>query len=99
MSIWFPGRTKLTVPCTVDVEHTHERLHAHVDLDGVILGPGDEVQVHGAPTHVSFGEHVIRRCTATITRAGWLEATFTRMMGHTELTELYEVGFSDGRAS
>jgi len=42
---------------------------------------------------------VIQRCTATITRASRLEAAFTRLMGHAELTELYEVGFSEGQAS
>ena len=99
MNLWPAARKTFQVPCTVDVEHTNESLHAYVDLDGIEVGPGDEVEVHGAPLHVAFGERVVARCTATVTRAGWLEALWTRIAGHMELTELYEVGFSEGGAS
>jgi hypothetical protein len=37
-----------TLACTVDIENTAERLHAHVMLDGYEPGPGDEVIVHSA---------------------------------------------------
>jgi hypothetical protein len=91
------ARRTVEVPCTVDVEHTFDSLHAYVELDGVEVGPGDEVLVHGAPTEVGFGEHVVRRCRATVVRAGWLERWWTKALARLELTELYEVGFSSWR--
>ncbi len=86
------------VPCTVEIEHTAESLHAHVELDGVEAGPGDQVVVHGAPTGVPFGERKIFHCYATVTRATLLGRLRAKIEGYLELTELYEVGFSDGRA-
>jgi hypothetical protein len=89
---------RLDVPCTVDVEHTNDSLHAHVDLDGIDLGPGDAVVVHDPPVDVPFGGHVVRRCRATVVQAGLLARLVTPIAAYLELTELYEVGFSDGRA-
>ena len=35
-------------PCTIEVSHTFESLHAHVRFNnGAIVHPGDEVIVHG----------------------------------------------------
>ena len=87
------------VPCTVDIENTAERLHAHVSLDGYDPEPGDEVVVHGAPTEVPFGQRVVVRCEATVRPASGLRALAARIGGYLELTELYEVGFSEGRSS
>lgn len=89
----------IRVPCTVEIENTSESLHAHVELDGVDVGPGDEVIVHGAPMHVPFGERATFACEATVLRAGLVERLKARIEGYLELTELYEVGFSEGRAS
>ena len=61
------------------------------------LKPGDEVQVHDAPTSVPYGERLIVQRTATVTRAGRLERLWTKLAGHLELTELYEVSFSERR--
>jgi hypothetical protein len=85
------------VPCTVEIEHTPESLHAHVELQGIDVGPGDEVIVHGAPTHVPFGERGTFDCYATVVRAGPIGRLKARLEGYLELTELYEVGFSEGR--
>ena len=72
----------------------------YVVLDGDIqIQPGDEVRVHDAPTHVAFGERLAVRRTATVVRAGPLDRLLARLEGYLELTELYEVSFSDGRAS
>jgi len=87
----------IRVPCTVEIEHTAESLHAHVELEGVDIGPGDEVTVHGAPTHIPFGERGVFACEATVVRAGPIERLKARIEGYLELTELYEVGFSEGR--
>jgi hypothetical protein len=93
------GKRLFDVPCTVEIENSAETLHAHVELDGVEVGPGDEVIVHGAPTHVQFGEKIVTRCHATVRRAGPLERLKAKIDGYRELTELYEVGFSGGRTS
>jgi hypothetical protein len=99
MIAWPLMRRRIEVPCTVDVEHTNDSLHAYVDLDGVEVGPGDEVIVHDPPTDVPFGARVIKRCRATVTRASLLDRIWTPIAAHLELTELFEVGFSEGRAS
>ncbi len=58
------GRRAISVPCTVEIEHTFASLHAHVELDdGVEIGPGDEVLVQGAPETVPFGESLSVRAT------------------------------------
>lgn len=96
----FGKRTSFEVPCTVEIEQTAESLHAHVVLDGdVEIRPGDEVLVHDAPTEIAFGERLVVRRTATVVRAGLLDRVFARVQGYLELTELYEVSFSNGRVS
>ena len=93
-------RKSFDVPCTIEIEQTSETLHAHVVLDGgVEIQPGDEVTVHNAPTSVAFGERLVVRRTATVVRGGLLGRLRARIEGYLELTELYEVSFSDGRAS
>lgn len=86
------------VPCTVEVSHTFESLHAHVVLDGDIeIYPGDEVIVHGEPIHPAYGEIQTERRTATVTRATSLERLWTRMSGNAQCLELLDVSFSDRR--
>ncbi|KAA2238080.1 hypothetical protein [Salinarimonas soli] len=89
-------RTKIEVPCTVEIANTFDSLHAHVDLDGIEVGPGDEVIVHGAPTECPRGETLVVRRTATVIRANWLDRLKAKAEGYLEITELYEVGF-EGR--
>ena len=91
------GRRTLEVPCTIEVEHTPRSLHAHVDLEGVEVGPGDTVLVHDAPSDVGFGETVVRRSRATVVFAGTLQSLWTRLTAFLELTELYEVSFTPRR--
>ncbi len=91
---------RFDVGCTIEIEQTGESLHAHVSLDGdVDIRPGDEVTIHGAPVRIAFGECVNLRRTATVVRAGTMKRIMTHVAGYLELTELYEVSFSDGRAS
>ena len=91
---------RFDVGCTIEIEQTGESLHAHVSLDGdVEIRPGDEVTIHGAPVRVAFGDSVNLRRTATVVRAGALKRLMTHVAGYLELTELYDVSFSDGRAS
>jgi len=89
-------REKETAPCTVEVSHRFESLHAHVRFNnGAVVHPGDEVLVHGAPVMVSYGELVIEERTATITRASLLERAWTRLTGDLEVMELCEFSFSE----
>ena len=98
--VWTGARKTFDVPCTVEIEQTSETLHAHVVLDGDIqIRAGDEVMVHDAPTGVEFGERLVVRRTATVVRGSPLDRLRARVEGYLELTELYEVSFSDGRAS
>ena len=85
------------VPCTVEIENSPETLHAHVELDGVDIGPGDRVIVTDAPGLAPFGERRYYVREATVVKATWLQRVKAHVEGFLELTELYEVGFSGGR--
>jgi uncharacterized Zn finger protein len=89
-------RRRITTPCTVEISHTFESLHAHVTLDGGIeIRPGDEVLVHGKEVLVPYGETATFRRDATVTRATALERLWTRMTGDLEFMELCEFSFSE----
>jgi hypothetical protein len=91
-------RRTFEAPCSVEIEHSPESLHAHVELDGdVAIEPGDQVLVHDAPTDVPYGQTLVVRRTTTIIRAGLIERIWTRIAGNFELTELYDVSFSERR--
>jgi hypothetical protein len=91
------GRERFEVGCTVEVEHSFDSLHAHVELDGdPPLTPGDRVVVHGEPVDVGFGERLVERRTATVIRAHPVERAWTRLTGGFELMELCEFSFSSG---
>jgi hypothetical protein len=90
------SRQRITTPCTVEISHTFESLHAHVILDGDIrIRPGDEVLVHGSDVQVPYGEVVSFRRDATVTRATLVERLWTRMTGDLEFMELCEFSFSE----
>jgi hypothetical protein len=92
-------RTRFDTPCTVEVEHSFDSLHAHVELAGdVVINPGDKVLVHGRTIRVPYGERIVEQRMATVTRASLPERLWTRMTSNLEITELYEIGFSAGRA-
>lgn len=95
---WTSRRATIDVPCTIDLEQTPDSLHAYVDLDGVAPGPGDEILVHDAPSRLAFGDKTVLERRATLRRAGPLQRLWAHVAGYIELTELYEVSFSDGRA-
>ncbi|MEO1090565.1 MAG: hypothetical protein AAFX81_08030 [Pseudomonadota bacterium] len=94
---WF-RKVRFEVPCTVEVEHTHESLHAHVELRGdPVIGPGDEVIVLGEPIEVPFGERAVLQRRATVVRATRAEELWTRLTGGFEFMELLEFSFTSGR--
>ncbi|WP_377294861.1 hypothetical protein [Rhizobium sp. SG2393] len=89
-------RRRETVDCTVEINNTFEALGAHLRFDnGVIVHPGDEVQVHGAPVQIPYGQCKSFRRKATITRAGALERAFTRATGDFDMMELCEFSFTE----
>ena len=91
----FSRRNEMT-PCTVEVSHTFESLHAHVRFNnGAIVHPGDEVIVHGEPILAPYGEVIIEERVATITRAFWLERLWTKLAGNFEFMEICEFSFSE----
>ena len=93
-------RTRLTVPCTVEISHTFESLHAHVVLpDGIDAAPGDEVIVHGSPILVPYGETASIEREATLIRALWVERLWVRLTGDLEFMELCEFSFSERAAA
>ncbi|MCC5954696.1 MAG: hypothetical protein JJU07_01240 [Natronohydrobacter sp.] len=84
------------VPCTVEVSHRFEALHAHVRFnDGSVIHPGDEVLVQGPPVLAAWGELIVEDRMATITRATALERLWTRLTGDFEFMELCEFSFSE----
>lgn len=90
------SRSREQAPCTVEVSHRFESLHAHVRFDnGAVVHPGDEVLVHGAPIMAPYGEVVTETRVATITRASRLERLWTRLTGDFEFMELCEFSFSE----
>ena len=85
-----------TAPCTVEVSHTFDALHAHVRLDdGSVIHPGDAVTVEGAPVVAGYGEVVREERIAVITRASTVERLWTRLTGDLEVMELCEFSFSE----
>ncbi len=88
------GRRSFDVPCTIEIEHTWESLHAHVELDGVTVEPGDRVRVHGDRISVPYGERLVLRRIATVTKAGVAERLWVRLTGDFEIMHLLDVSFS-----
>lgn len=89
-------RERETAPCTVEISHKFESLHAHVRFNnGAVVYPGDEVQVQGPEIMAPFGEIVREDRTATIVRASKLERLWTRLTGDLEVMELCEFSFSE----
>ncbi|MEO0937415.1 MAG: hypothetical protein AAFY38_04605 [Pseudomonadota bacterium] len=83
-------------PCTVEISHKFESLHAHVRFNnGAVVYPGDEVQVQGPEIMAPFGEIVTEDREAIITRASGLERLWTRLTGDLEVMELCEFSFSE----
>lgn len=83
-------------PCTVEVSHCFESLHAHVRFNnGATVHPGDAVRVQGPEIMAAFGEVVREDRHAVIIRASALERLWTRMTGDFEVMELCEFSFSD----
>jgi hypothetical protein len=94
LTVWLVWRRVRTVPVTIDLERSHDTFYAHVLLpDGVVVNEGDEVRVHKAPKTLNFGEKYVMESTATVSYASWPRRVLQRVLGVSEITSLYEVGF------
>ncbi len=83
-------------PCTVEISHKFESLHAHVRFNnGAVIYPGDEVTVQGPEIMAPFGEIVSEDREAIIVRASKIEQLWTRLTGDLEVMELCEFSFSE----
>ena len=92
----FFTRTKEHTPCTVEISHKFESLHAHVRFNnGAVIHPGDEVQVQGPEIMAPFGEIVTEERDAIILRASTIERLWTKATGDLEVMELCEFSFSE----
>lgn len=90
---------KEIVDCQIQLSNTAEFLYAHVELNGVEVGPGDQVLIHDPLTQIEFGQQMEFTRKATISRAGLLSRLWTYCTARLELTMLYEVSFSTTRFS
>jgi hypothetical protein len=91
-------RHSFEAPCTVEIERSAESLHAHVVIDDdCVIREGDEVLVRDPPTEAPFGQCIVVRRMATITRAGLPERLWMRLAGNFELNELDDVSFTERR--
>jgi len=96
LAAWFFWQRTDRVPCTLDVESSHEHLHAILELEGFFPEPGDRVRLEEAPTdfsNVELDERVRHRSTAVVKRASPLRRAWTKVTGGLEIKELFEVGF------
>jgi hypothetical protein len=84
---------RFDVPCSVQIEQSPEYFFAYATPEGVDIGPGDRVIIHGAPSHIGYGESVTLQCTATVIRAGLFGRFWARVDGMLSLLQLFEVGF------
>jgi hypothetical protein len=92
-------RQRFDAPCTIEIGHTAESLFAHVEIEGDFeMRPGDRVLVLDAPTETPFGYRVTLARRAIVIRAGLVERLWTRLCGQFEITELYDVSFTNRRA-
>jgi hypothetical protein len=93
LAMWYVASRRREVPCLVDLEMTHDHFHAHVELEGVEVDPGDEVLVRNAPNRIAFGTVTTFASSAEEKRASWLKRQVVKLTGGTEIHDLYEVGF------
>ena len=59
--------------------------------------PATKCSLLDAPTDVPFGDNFAVRSIATVVRANAIERAWTRLVGNFELTELYDVSFTERR--
>jgi len=92
---WLLGRRTEEIMVDLDLEQTHDSLHAYSIPVGVEIRPGDELVMHGAPAGVPFGERRTMQVRATLRRGGWYDRAVVHLAGFFTFAELFNVGFED----
>ncbi len=82
------------VRCSLEIARTADELHAHLELDGIEVQPGDTVLLLDAPAPVAQGERLSQSGRASVRRAGTLGRAWARLGGLLSLADLVEVSFS-----
>jgi hypothetical protein len=96
IAAWYFWRRSDRVPCTLELESSHEHLHALLELEGFAPRPGDGVRMEPVPEDFSDvplnhrGRYTSR---AVVYRASLPKRLWTRLTGGLEFKELFEVGF------
>ena len=85
------------VPCTVEIEHTVGSFHAHVELDGDMWSSPATRSCPRCPHDAPSASASSSARNATVTRAGAIERIVDADRANFELTELYDVSFTEGR--
>lgn len=96
LTAWFFWRRSGEVTCTLDLESSHEHLHAILELNGFDPEPGDGVRMEPVEDEfgdVPLGKHARYTSRAVVYRASWPRRMWTRLTGGFEFRELFEVGF------
>ncbi len=93
LTAWFFWRRRVSVPCELDLEATHDHFHAHVALENLLVHPGDAVRVESAPERIEFGTQRRLKSRAEVQQASRLRRTWIRVVGALQFHELYDVGF------
>jgi len=91
--------SKQLVNCQIEMSNTSEFLYAHVDLNGIKVGPGDAVLVHNPIVDIEYGEILSYSRTATVSKASIFSRLWIYLTARLEITMLYEVSFSTTRFS
>ena len=91
--VWTSVRRSREVRCAIDLVSTEDHFGAHVQLDGIEVNEGDSVLVHDAPDHIPLGTIRTMSSRATVQQASLPRRFLTRILGTSEITGLYEVGF------
>lgn len=83
----------------LEMSNTWDDLYAHVTLEDVDIGPGDEVLLHNVPVELAYGATRSVQGTATYQKAHPILKWWTKQLSRFEITMLYEVSFSTTRFS
>lgn len=87
------------VDYSLDMANTWEDLYAHVDIQGIDIGPGDAIKLHRVPVELPYGQKRFVQGKASYVKAGVMKRWFIKTFSRFEITMLYEVSFSSTRFS
>jgi len=84
---------------SLDMANTWEDLYAHVNIEGIDIGPGDAIKLHQVPVDLPYGQKKFVKGKASYFKASATKRWFIKTFSRFEITMLYEVSFSSTRFS